>query len=138
MPVFFFTEDITFSLKDKNHLIKWVEKVIGFEDCICGEVNIIFCDDKYLCKLNKKYLNQNTLTDVITFNFSNQKNKIAGDIFISIDTVKTNGKYYKVSFSDELCRVMVHGVLHLIGYNDKLSDEKDLMTEKEDHYLSLR
>lgn len=101
-------------------------------------VNVIFCSDKFLHSLNTKYLKHDTLTDIITFDYSESDNAISGDVFISIDRVKENAKKYKVFFPVELHRVIIHGFLHLAGYKDKHIDEKQVMTSKEDYYLSLQ
>ena len=99
-----------------------------------GDINYVFCTDNYLLDINLKYLNHNTLTDIITFNFCENK-KISGDILISLDRIKENSSIFEQPFNKELYRVMIHGVLHLIGYNDKTSKEKERMRKKEDYYL---
>jgi len=115
----------------------WVEKAITNENLKLGDINYIFCDDAYLLEKNIKYLKHNTLTDIISFDYTMGK-LISGDIFISVERVKENASSYKVSFKDELHRVMIHGVLHYCGYSDKTSEEKTQMRIKEDYYLSLR
>lgn len=101
-------------------------------------LNIIFCSDNYLLKINTEYLNHNTLTDIVTFDQSNSTaDGLEGDIYISIERVKENAQMLQQSFDDELCRVMIHGVLHLIGYTDKSARAKIAMRKKEDAYLSL-
>ena len=102
-----------------------------------GEINYIFCSDNYILKINKDYLNHNYFTDIITFNY-NEGKKVNADIFISIDTVKSNANSRKIDFYNELHRVMVHGILHLVGYNDKTPTQQIEMTSKEDYYLNLR
>ena len=99
-------------------------------------ISFIFCSDNYLQKINTEFLNHKDLTDVITFNYTHKK-ELAGDIFISIERVKDNAKTYKVSFREELARVMIHGVLHLIGYNDKKEKEKKLMRNLENEFLKF-
>lgn len=106
------------------------------EKKICGNINFIFCTDEELLKLNKKYLHHNTYTDVITFNYND--NDLSGDIYISIDRVRLNSVKYKVTFNNELHRVMLHGVLHLIGYNDKSKKQKETMVKAENKYLILQ
>jgi len=133
----FFNENVRFLLKDKSYLKTWVSDSILNEKKKVGSLNFVFCADKYLLLLNKTYLNHNTLTDIITFDYS-VKNQVSGDIFISIERVKYNSKLLNISFKDEIHRVMIHGVLHLCGYGDKSLKEKASMRKQEDKYLSLR
>lgn len=100
------------------------------------KIDFVFCSDAFLLPLNKKYLRHQTLTDIITFDYSNKK-ILAGEIYISLDRVKENAKTFGVEFSEELYRVMLHGVLHLIGYRDKTAEEKSRMRRKENRYLRL-
>lgn len=132
----FFTEDISFQLKHKSLLRTWLVKVIGNEGYRLTSLNCIFCSDEYLLQINKEYLQHDTYTDIITFDNSSDTLQIEGDIFISIDRVKENAK--NTLFLDELHRVMIHGVLHLMGYKDKTNADKTTMREKEDACLSLR
>jgi len=121
-----------------NVLVKpWITQAITIEKFKEGDINYIFCDDAYLLKQNIKYLNHNTLTDIISFDYTIDK-IISGDIFISIDRIKENSYLFKTKFTDELHRVMIHGILHYCGYNDKTAEEKKVMRLKEDYYLSLR
>ena len=115
----------------------WIVKAILNENLKEGEVNYIFCDDNYLSELNIKYLKHNTLTDIISFDYTIGK-IISGDIFISIERVKENAELFNTKYVDELHRVMIHGVLHYCGYKDKTDEEKTQMRSKEDYYLSLR
>jgi len=115
----------------------WISKVISNEKRKEGDINYIFCDDNYLLEKNIKYLKHTSLTDIISFDYTIGK-IISGDIFISIERVKENSNIFKTRFLDELHRVMVHGILHYCGYNDKTDQEKKLMRAKEDYYLSLR
>ncbi len=108
----------------------WISKAILNE-------KYIFCDDNYLSEMNVKYLNHNTLTDIISFDYTIGK-IISGDIFISVERVKENAILYNTTFTDELHRVLIHGILHYCGYKDKTEDEKTQMRSKEDYYLSLR
>ncbi len=117
---------------------KWLKAVISNEGRKPGDIQYIFCDDNYLLKINKTYLKHNTLTDVITFSTSNNKSIISGEIFISITRITENSNIQLVSFNDELNRVMVHGILHLLGYNDHTIAEKKIMRGKEDYYLHLQ
>lgn len=132
----FFHSECSFQLKQEEKHISWIKQTVHLENRIINEVNIIFCDDQYLLKKNQRYLLHDTLTDVITFDYS-EKSAISGDIFISIDRVKENAVNFAVPFEVELKRVMIHGVLHLMGYNDKSAEEKKRMTEKENQYLTL-
>lgn len=103
-----------------------------------GQINVIFCSDQYLLQLNKGYLKHDYFTDILTFDLSEGAGPLEGDLFISIPRIRENAKLLKVDFSQELHRVIVHGVLHLMGYSDKKSADKARMREKEDAYLSLR
>jgi len=138
MPaVNFFSEDISFKPQHPRKITAWIKACILEEKKPLGQLNYIFCSDKYLLQMNQDYLNHNTLTDVITFAHEDA-DKISGDIFISIERVEENAKKFNVLFNDELHRVMIHGVLHLVGYKDKTSAAKAEMQKKEDAYLSLR
>lgn len=132
-----FNFETEYSLQKQNELSKWITDLILKEGLKEGDINYIFCNDDYLLEKNVKYLNHNELTDIITFDYSIGK-LLSGDIFISIERVKDNAISYNVEVKDELQRVMVHGVLHLCGYKDKSKEEKSLMRDKEDYYLSLR
>jgi len=115
----------------------WLKKVIELEKYIPGDISYILCDDNFLYQMNIDYLQHDTLTDVITFPVSKHKNVVSGEIYISIERVLENSTYEKSTFLNELARVMVHGLLHLLGYNDYTVEEKNLMRQKEDYYLSL-
>ena len=117
--------------------IQWIKKVIDLENKILGDIVFVFCNDTYLLSKNIQFLNHNTLTDVITFDYCT-KNKITGDILISIDRVKENSTIFKVKFLNELDRVMVHGLLHLLGYKDKTKKDAEIMKSKENFYLSIK
>ncbi|MDR0364220.1 MAG: rRNA maturation RNase YbeY [Bacteroidales bacterium] len=132
--VTFFVEDIDFKLSDKMKIRRWLRKIIIEEGYKTGEVNYIFCSDEYLSKLNLQYLNHKTLTDIITFDYS-ERNIISGDIFISIERVRENAVKFAASVQEELLRVIAHGVLHLCGYKDKSEEEQKLMRQKEDEKL---
>jgi len=112
-----------FILKDSNKIRIWIEDVIKKEKRTVGDITYIFCDDDYLLERNKEFLDHNTLTDIITFNYCIDDN-ISSDIMISIDRVKENSTTFENSFNEELKRIMIHGILHLIGYNDKSDKEK--------------
>ncbi|MCX6244542.1 MAG: rRNA maturation RNase YbeY [Bacteroidetes bacterium] len=136
-PIQFFSEDIRFTLKNRSVIRKWLTTVIRAENKNPWYVNFIFCSDEYLFELNKTYLHHLTLTDIITFPYNDDPETVSGDIFISIERVRENAKEFKQEFDRELKRVMVHGVLHLIGYSDKGKKHKEAMTAKEDHYLDI-
>ena len=130
----FCSEDITFSLKEKLKHKAWLNEVAKQEGKKILELSYVFCSDEYLLQINQEYLNHDTLTDIVTFDNSEDPKKIEGDIFISIDRVKENGEKLGTS-ETELERVMVHGLLHLLGYKDKKKEDKAVMTEKEDFYI---
>ena len=135
----FFSEDIDFTVKDKQKIRTWIAETIkaeGFKRV--GELSFVFCSDAYLLEINKQYLNHDTFTDIVTFDSSEDEDVIAGDIFISMERIRENASKFSVSQKDELNRVIIHGVLHLCGYYDKKKEDKALMTEKEDYYLSTR
>lgn len=134
MPIKFFTEEIKFQLKERIRIKKWINESIIEENSNLGEINFIFTSDEYLLEINKQYLSHNYFTDIITFNYCEQS-IINGDIYISITTVKNNSRQFNVTFIEELHRVMIHGILHLIGYDDKTDEEKAKMREKENQYL---
>jgi probable rRNA maturation factor len=133
----FFQEEIRFKIPHPRITSRWLRTVAVSEKSKVALVNFIFCSDKYLKKINLEYLAHDTFTDIITFDYSD-RDGIQGDVFISIDRVKENAQKFKAEFQDELHRVMVHGVLHLLGYSDKTKAAKSLMRKKEDAYLSLR
>ncbi|MBL6446083.1 rRNA maturation RNase YbeY [Fulvivirga sp. 29W222] len=134
----FFQEDIDFKLNNEILTTDWIKTIISKEGFTLQELNYIFCSDEYLYQMNIEYLNHDTYTDIITFDNSDEENQIEGDIFISIDRVQDNAAQTNSHFDDELARVLIHGVLHLIGYKDKTSIEKDEMRKKEEACLSLR
>lgn len=129
----FCNEDVEINLPEEK-LIEWINNTIKNEQQKTGEINYIFCSDKYLLDVNKKYLNHDYYTDVITFDYTENKT-VSGDIYISIDTVNENAKEYSKNSQHELFRVMIHGVLHLLGYKDATDEEKQEMRNKEDFHL---
>jgi probable rRNA maturation factor len=131
-----FNYETTFQVEDENRLEKWIENVASENGFEVGEINYIFCDDEYLLKLNVEFLKHDTLTDVISFDNTLGK-LINGDIFISVERVVENAKEYNASFEDELHRVMVHGVLHYMGFKDKSDDEIKQMRTAENSSLLL-
>ena len=131
----FFKQDVAFRLNRKEQLCKWIAAAAKKEGYEIIELNYVFCSDPYLKKMNVKFLKHNYFTDIITFDNSMQKNKIVGDIFISIDTVRFNAKQYETTFENELHRVMIHGLLHLVGYSDKTPAKQKVMRGMEDLWL---
>lgn len=134
----FFNQDISFKIPKPGNARAWISEVVAREKKRLTRVNYVFCSDDYLLGLNRQYLNHDTLTDVITFDHSEDEDQIEGDVFISVDRVRENARAFKTTMEEELHRVLVHGVLHLIGYRDKTLAQKSRMREKEDTYLSLR
>ena len=135
--VSYFLQDIDFVFKHKRLNNSWLKLVAESEIKKLGNINIIFCSDNYILDVNVKYLGHDYFTDIITFDYC-VKNILSGDLFISIDTVRDNAEFYKTEFNDELNRVIVHGLLHLIGYDDHTPEEQKIMREKENYYLELR
>jgi len=136
----FFTQDIICKLHQKRLYIKWLNQLIQQHGKQSGHLSVIFCSDSYIRVLNRNFLSHDDYTDVITFDHSELYNKgeISGDIYISIDTVKINAKEFGASsFEQELVRVMAHGVLHLIGFNDTTPNEQQIMTQQEDLAIRL-
>ncbi len=133
----YFQEDIRFELKQKMQNNRWLKMVAGSEMRRIGAVNIIFCSDNYILDVNMRYLQHDYFTDIITFDYC-EKDILSGDLFISIDSVRENALFYDVPFPDELDRVMVHGLLHLIGYDDHTEEEIAQMRAKEDYYLKMK
>jgi probable rRNA maturation factor len=134
----FFEEDVTYKLKDKAKVRKWITDTIVAEGYKLQDLTYIFCSDEYLLTINQKYLDHDTFTDIITFDNSEYEGEITGDIFISIPRILENAAKFKVTDADELHRVIIHGALHLLGYTDKKPADKQKMTEKEDYYLAKR
>ena len=126
----------SFTLKNKRKIKNWLKDTIVNEKKKVGDINYIFCSKEYLKKMNNDYLSKNYETDVISFDFSDD-NKISGDIYISSETVKKNSIIFNIGFNNELKRVMVHGLLHLLNYNDKSEQELKIMREKENFYINL-
>lgn len=136
--IHFFSEDTDFVPKQKMHLRTWLKAAAAAEGHTLGELNLIFCSDDYLLGINQEFLNHDTYTDIVTFDHSEGRERIIGDIFISVDRVQDNARTYQVAESDELHRVIIHGLLHLMGYDDASPADKAQMTDKENHYLALR
>lgn len=140
MKINFFFEDVSFVLKDKGKLRLWIAACIAAEGFRLKQINFIFCSDEYLLDLNKKFLNHDYFTDVITFSHesSNISKEVGGDVFISYHRITDNALKLKIPESNEIHRVMVHGVLHLMGYKDKTKADKNRMSALEDDCLLRR
>ena len=138
VKISFFNGDINFRLYHKNKIRKWIFFLLHSENvAIPVNIDFIFCSDQFLLEINQAYLNHNTFTDIISFNLSENNNSIEGEVYISIDRVRENHIIFGSSLQNELYRVIIHGVLHLIGYNDKSRNEIEIMRELENKYLSI-
>jgi rRNA maturation RNase YbeY len=137
-PIEFFSEDIEFELNNPEQVSEWIATVIEQHGQELSNLTYIFCSDNYLHEINVAYLDHDTLTDIITFNNADEDGTVEGDVFISIDRVRDNSAELGTSFEDELHRVIIHGVLHLLGFRDKTEEEGKLMRKQEDSSLSLR
>jgi probable rRNA maturation factor len=139
MPaISFFEEDINFKLKNKTLVRQWITDTISSEGFKLKELTYIFCSDAYLLQINQQYLDHDTYTDIVTFDNSETEGTIVSDIFISIERIRENAAKFNVTETTELHRVIIHGVLHLLGYKDKSPADKQKMTIKEDFYLNMR
>jgi probable rRNA maturation factor len=132
----FTNADKKLTLKNKKAISQWIVETVEKEKKDCGQIAYIFCSDDYLLDLNQRFLNHNTYTDIITFDYSEGK-ILNGEIYISIDRVKENAQNFEADFEKELLRVIIHGALHLAGYKDKTKEQKEKMRKKEDKYLSI-
>lgn len=135
--VSFYSEDVSFKLQDQSRVIKWIMQVATNEGYSLSEINYIFCSDEYLLRINRDFLQHDYYTDIITFDNSDVEKEIMSDVFVSIDRVKENADNLNVPFLSELHRVLIHGLLHLVGYTDKTLDDQMVMRKKEDACLSL-
>lgn len=133
----YFFEDTDFIFKGKTLNNRWLRLVAESEIRRIGNISIIFCSDNYILDVNQKYLQHDYFTDIITFDYC-EGDKLSGDLFISVDSVRENSIEYGTEFSEELNRVIVHGILHLIGYDDYTEEDVAVMRKKENYYLSLR
>lgn len=133
----YFCEDIRFTYKNKLANNRWLKIVAGSEIRKIGDINVIFCSDNYILDVNMKYLQHDYFTDIITFDYC-EGNVLSGDLFISVDSVRENSIEFGTDFEEELHRVIVHGVLHLIGYDDHTEEDKKVMRQKENYYLQMR
>ncbi|MCF6360632.1 MAG: rRNA maturation RNase YbeY [Cyclobacteriaceae bacterium] len=138
MNIDFFKEETDFELNQQKNARTWISRIISDEGYELKQLNYIFCSDDYLYSMNQKYLNHDFFTDIVTFDNSETENTIESDIFISVDRVKENALLQQTTFEDELARVLIHGVLHLMGWGDKTESLKKQMRIKEDACLSLR
>jgi len=136
MGIQYFNEDVPLPKIKKRNSTKWIRETILSEGKRVGDISFIFCSDNYLLEVNKTYLDHDYFTDIITFDYV-EGTLINGDIFISVDRVLDNSVEFKTTFENELNRILIHGILHLLGYKDKNKKDKLLMTEKEDFYLKL-
>jgi len=136
MPVYFHNEGVSFVFKNKKAVSSWLSSVVKSFKQEVGTLNFIFCTDEYLLTINKSYLNHNHYTDIITFDYC-EENKVSGDLFISIERVKEYSLKNNIEFNNEIHRVIVHGVLHLCGLNDKTEREKEKMRAQENKFLAL-
>lgn len=135
--VHFQAEDVPFRLRNILKIRQWIRTAIAKEGLQVGVIQYIWCSDNSLLRINKEYLQHDDLTDIITFDYRDG-DTVSGDVFISLERVKDNARTFQTTYTNELHRVMIHGVLHLCGYKDKTAAEQREMTEKEDYYLSLR
>lgn len=126
--------DTPFELKGKRKINTWIKAAASEENFSLGEIAIVFCSDDYLLKINQEFLQHDYYTDIITFDYC-ENNVISGDLMISIDSVKDNASHFDVLFHEELYRVIIHGILHLCGYDDHTPEDQKVMREKEDYYL---
>ena len=131
-----FNYESDFKLEEESQYSDWISKVIISENRNEGDINYIFCDDNYLVEINKQHLNHDTLTDIISFDYS-IGNVLQGDVFISIERVRENAVDFDVSFEEELKRVLVHGVLHYCGYKDKVEEDEKIMRQKEEEKMKM-
>ncbi len=133
----YYCEDIKFVFKNKLANNRWLKMVAGSEVKTLGDISIIFCSDNYILDVNLRYLQHDYFTDIITFDYC-EGDRLSGDLFISVDSVRENSKEFGTDFDEELHRVIVHGLLHLIGYDDHTEEEQKVMRSKENYYLGLR
>lgn len=136
MNIDFNFEDVEFALPDEQSLTAWVDYVIKNEDCFTGNLSYIFCSDEYLWNMNKQYLGHDYYTDIITFDYVEDK-YVSGDMFVSYDRVVDNAQKFGVSRETELLRVMIHGVMHLVGYDDQTDEQEAEIHRKEDYYIDV-
>lgn len=136
MAIYFSSENIDFDIKDKMKIKRWISSIIKSQNKKVGDIGYLFCDDNYLIEINRIYLNHDTYTDVITFDYV-EGDRISGDIMISVERVRENAEHFSATFEQELHRVIIHGVLHLLGQGDKSEEEATQMRKKEEEALAL-
>jgi rRNA maturation RNase YbeY len=136
MAIYFYTEDISFTLSNKKIIRSWINQISSKHHKKVGNINYIFCSDHKILEINQEFLNHDYYTDIISFDYS-EKDTISGDIYISIDTVKSNTLKFDVLFKEELHRVIIHGILHFIGYKDKKKTDSDNMRKLENESLKI-
>ena len=136
--IHYFSKELHFKLQHPRKTSNWINSVVEQENASIKSLDYIFCKDPFLIEINRRFLKQDAYTDIIAFDYSSKPKEIEGEIYISIDRVRENAPKFKTSFDTELHRVMIHGVLHLVGYKDKRITEISIMRKKEEAYLSLR
>jgi len=136
LAIRYYAKNTSYRLSEKRKIRSWISKVINTNNKESGDINIILTNDEYIMELNKKFLERDYYTDIITFNYSN-KNMISGELYISMERVMENAEKYKKSTKEELKRVIIHGILHLLEYQDRNNDEKIIMRKMEDKYLKM-
>lgn len=140
MAIGYHCEQCGFNLRNRRKTSRWLRRIIETEKAEMGQISIVFCSDDYLLGINRKYLQHDYFTDIITFDYTEQENNrriVSGDLMISVDTVRENASRLGIAFGEELNRIMVHGILHLLGYGDKTSAEAKRMRELENRYLNF-
>lgn len=136
MPIKYYNHEITYTLRHKRKISKWIEQVVLLHKKQVGNITFVFCSDKYILEINRQFLSHDYYTDVITFDNSSE-DLLEGEVYISLDTVRTNAKYYDVKFEDEIRRVLIHSVFHLLGFNDSTDVEREIMTQQENLALDF-
>jgi len=134
LSIYFFCEDVDFVLKNKSKYKNWIKDIVKTEKGVIGNLNFIFTNEEKILKINIDFLNHDYFTDIITFNY-NDNNRLSGDLYLCIETINSNSIKYCTTFNEELSRVMVHGILHLIGYNDDNIVNQSVIRKMEDFYL---
>ncbi len=137
MAICYYAEDVRIPAIKKRDTTKWIRRIAAVHGKKCGDISYIFCSDEKILEVNRTYLQHDYYTDIITFDYS-EGNKISGDLFISVDTVRSNAEQFGTRYYEELQRIIIHGILHLCGINDKTPEEQEIMTLREDEALALR
>lgn len=136
MPICYHNNEVTFSLRHKRKINEWIMQIVMLHKRTVGNISFVFCSDTYILDINRQYLNHDYYTDVITFDYSLGE-LIEAEVFISLDTVRSNANYYGVSFEEEIHRVIIHSVFHLLGFNDSTEVERTVMTQQENFALDV-